>query len=313
MAKPRVLILGGTGMLGSIIVDEFAVKDEFVVGATARDADTLHRAKHRLTCNGAGIEWFTFDAQGRDPEASLGFLQSWDWVINAIGIIKPLIKDDNAAEVERAIRVNAHFPHMLARHAASVNARVLQIATDCVYSGVKGRYVEADAHDPLDVYGKTKSLGEIRAPNVFHLRCSIIGPEARGHRSLLDWFRGQANGAKLSGFTNHRWNGVTTLHFGRLCAGIIRENIALPHLQHLIPTGEVTKHELLLAFADSYKRADLAIAPTEAKVMIDRTLRTSDEATNAKIWKAAGYATPPTVPQMVSEMAKFNYRLAGAW
>ena len=47
-------------------------------------------------------------------------------------------------------------------------------------------------HDDLWFVGKrlTKSVGEVHSPAVHHLRCSIIGPELRGHRSLLDWFRG---------------------------------------------------------------------------------------------------------------------------
>lgn len=308
--SPRVLVLGGTGMLGSIIVDDLAAQGRFNLVATARDAQTVTWARSRVP----QADWKVFDAQGADPEAALESILSGgprvDWIINAIGIIKPLIKDDNASEVERAIRVNSLLPHLLARRAEVSGARVLQIATDCVYSGVKGMYVEADAHDPLDVYGKSKSMGEVHSSVVHHLRCSIIGPEGKGHRSLLDWFRGQAQGATLNGFTNHRWNGVTTLHYGRLCAGIITANIKLPHLQHIVPTDTITKHELLVCFAKNYNRADLTINPTQAKVMIDRTLQTSNDTLNRAIWAAAGYTTPPTVPQMVEEMAKFNFRFA---
>ena len=67
-----------------------------------------------------------------------------------------------------------------------MGARVLQIATDCVYSGAQGAYVETDLHDALDVYGKTKSLGECQEPNVYHLRCSIIGPEPKDFKFLIE-------------------------------------------------------------------------------------------------------------------------------
>ena len=43
--------------------------------------------------------------------------------------------------------------------------KVIQIATDCVFDGLKGNYTEDDKHNAIDVYGKTKSLGEVSADN----------------------------------------------------------------------------------------------------------------------------------------------------
>ena len=227
--------------------------------------------------------------------------------MNCIGVIKPLIHDDNASEVEQAVRINALFPHLLARWTAG-HARVLQIATDCVYSGTKGGYTETDVHDALDVYGKTKSLGEVHAPHVHHLRCSIIGPEMKEPRSLLEWFLGQSPGT-VKGFVNHNWNGVTTLHFAKVCAGIIKREISLPHSQHVVPSGAVTKCEMLQQFARCYGRDDVTVRPTEAAVVIDRTLTTGNQDLNRELWNAAGYAEPPSVPQMIEELALFDYRM----
>ena len=121
------------------------------------------------------------------------------------------------------------------------------------------------------MYGKTKSLGEVYGPNVHHLRCSIIGPEAKEPRSLMEWFLGQPTALLSTAFVNHTWNGVTTLHFARLCAGIIKRRVNLPHSQHLIPSGEVTKCEMLEAFARFYGRDDVTVNATEAGVVIDLT------------------------------------------
>ena len=40
--------------------------------------------------------------------------------------------------------------------------KIFQIATDCVYSGRLGKYNEKSEHDDTDIYGVTKSLGEIK-------------------------------------------------------------------------------------------------------------------------------------------------------
>jgi dTDP-4-dehydrorhamnose reductase len=238
-------------------------------------------------------------------------LEGVSWAVNAIGVIKPYIHDDNAFEVERATRVNSIFPHTMARAAEKTGCRVMQIGTDCVYSGLRGNYSESDSHDALDVYGKTKSLGEVFSPNVFHLRCSIIGPEPANFLSLLEWFLCQPKGSSLNGFTNQKWNGITTLHFAKICLGIFAEDIDLPHVQHLIPSGFVTKYDLLRTLANSYKRDDLNVRPAEAPSAVDRTLTTINSELNRRLWKAAQYDHIPSIAEMVPELASFNYSFRG--
>jgi dTDP-4-dehydrorhamnose reductase len=268
---------------------------------------TLHpRSKGHALALGqaADVQWLELDAATCHESDLSAALAGASYAINCIGVIKPYIHDDNAAEVERAIEVNARFPHRLARAAQETGCFVLQIATDCVYSGAKGLYREPDVHDALDVYGKTKSLGEVPSPVVAHLRCSIIGPEPKAHVSLLDWFLGQTRGASVNGFTNHQWNGVTTYHYGRLCAGILRQRLTPAGLQHVVPSGTISKYDLLKAFARAYARPDIVVTATEAKTVIDRTLSTIRPEGNLDLWNAAGYAVPPTVVEMVDEMAQ---------
>jgi dTDP-4-dehydrorhamnose reductase len=152
--------------------------------------------------------------------------------------------------------------------AQRIGARVIQIATDCVFSGSRGNYTESDPHDPLDAYGKTKSLGEVQSPNVLHIRCSIIGPELKRASSLLGWFLKQPPGATLQGFAHHEWNGVTTLQFARLCSSLIRGGTArfdalrnVSSVHHFVPNVAVNKHELLQLFARVF----------EHPVVIERT------------------------------------------
>ncbi len=299
----KVFVLGGTGMLGAMVTDYLAGTSDLEVHATARDLTLVERARALVP----RVQWHLFDAEGVDLD--LSFLTECDWVINCIGITKPLIHDDNAKEVERAILVNSLLPHRLQAAVRSKGTRVLQIATDCVYSGKKGAYVESDPHDALDAYGKTKSLGETPSENYFHLRCSIIGPEPKEHKFLLDWFLGQPEGASVKGFTNHLWNGVTTLHFAKLCHAVMRSVLRMPSRQHVVPGDTLTKYELLRAFASTFGREDIQIAATEAPTAVDRSLATEREDLNRELWAAAGYAEPPTIGQMVSELARYRLKL----
>lgn len=301
----KIIVLGGSGMLGSMVTDVLSRDPELEVMSTARETDLLERGRRAFP----GVKWVEFDATRPD---GFDVIAGNDWVVNAIGITKPLIRDDNAFEIERALRVNSLFPQTLAAKAHQVGARILQIATDCVYSGAKGRYVENDLHDALDVYGKTKSLGETVLPWVHNLRCSIIGPEPKDFKFLVEWFVRQPASAQVNGFTNHRWNGVTTYHFGRVAQGIIKSGLELPNLQHLVPSGDVTKAEMLESFAAAYDRKDVTIRSVAAEKVIDRTLETKQPEVNGELWRLAGYETPPTVPEMIAEMAQNPNRLATA-
>jgi dTDP-4-dehydrorhamnose reductase len=280
----KVLVLGTTGMLGAMVHQWLKRDTELEVVGSARAGA------------GAGLRVLDVEKDGVD-------LGGIDWVVNCIGVIKPYIHDDNRAEVTRAIYVNSLFPIKLAAAAEASSARVIQIATDCVYSGRTGKYVEGDAHDATDVYGKSKSLGEVTSERFLHLRCSIIGPEKKGFVSLLEWFRRQPKGAALNGYRNHDWNGVTTLHFAKVCQGIIRSGSKISGLQHLVPTGDITKAALLRSFAEHLGRGDVTIKEVDAPSIIDRRLRTQNAERNAALWSDAGHTMPPTVPEMVAELA----------
>src|SRR5712691_10021965 len=195
MSKPAVIVLGASGMLGSMVVDVLARDRSLGVIATVRNNALAEEGMRRVP----EAEWRLFEAGNEEQTIDqLKRLGTAQWVVNAIGLTKPYTHDDNPMEIERAINGNSLLPHWLGRTFGEMGARVLQIATDCVYSGTKGGYVESKAHDPLDVYGKTKSLGETLLPNVHHLRCSIIGPEPKAYAFLIEWFRRQPRNARLS-------------------------------------------------------------------------------------------------------------------
>ncbi len=284
----KVIVLGATGMLGSACMEIIGDDTEIELIGTARSADGRYLAFNARTDS---IEDFL-----KDHKPS--------WVINCVGIIKPHIDEKVTSSIENAILTNSEFPILLSIAAEKIGAKVIQIATDCVYSGVQGAYVETDLHDATDVYGKTKSLGEVPASNMMHLRASIIGPEIGRSTSLLEWFRNQPKGAKLNGFTDHLWNGVTTHAFGRLSLGIIKNEGFRSGAHHVIPKDIVAKSELLRIFTRAYLREDLEISDVVSPKRIDRTLSTNDKDLSDSLWALAGYKSPPTVEEMVFEQAK---------
>lgn len=299
----RVVVLGASGMLGSMVVDVLDRVPGLSVVGTVRTPQLQSRCRAQLP----STEWRLFDAEDLSGLATA--LHDADWVVNAIGLTKPFVHDDDPAEVERAIRINGAFPFALGKAAAAARAEVIQIATDCVYSGHAGAYVESAPHDALDVYGKTKSLGEAALPGMHLLRCSIIGPEPGSRSFLLEWVRTQPENATVNGYADHLWNGVTTHAFAKLCLGMIAGGGPPPGRQHVVPAGDISKANLLVSIARAYGRDDLTVKPGPAPYAVDRTLRTEHEEVNLGLWRAAGYDGPPSVEQMVHEVAAFEPRL----
>lgn len=242
MDKQRVLVLGSTGMLGSMVYSYLKNHSEFEVTGTARNQNK---------------EFEEFDASlfTLKSEYSVDF-NNFDYVLNCIGIIKPFCKDDDSTGVKNAIVVNSLFPRVLSEKTAD-KTKIIQIATDCVYSGKEGAYKEDAPHDALDAYGKSKSMGEVQADNFLNIRCSIIGPEKKNHVSLLEWFLKQDANAELKGFTHHSWNGVTTLQFAKLMEKIISGNHfdslkKTSSTHHFVPNSTVDKFQLLNIFQDVF-------------------------------------------------------------
>jgi dTDP-4-dehydrorhamnose reductase len=101
--------------------------------------------------------------------------------------------DKAESEPDLAMAVNGVAPGVMAEEAKRLNAAVIHYSTDYVFDGAKERpYVEDDAPNPLNVYGRTKLAGEqaIQATGAPHLilRTSWVYG-ARGRNFLLTILR----------------------------------------------------------------------------------------------------------------------------
>jgi dTDP-4-dehydrorhamnose reductase len=286
----KTLILGVTGMLGNACEKLFLQSSKNHVISTTRNQ----------TNNS-----IQFDAKNDSVKDLIEKVEP-DWIVNCIGVIKPHINENLYNSTQNAIEINSLFPHRIAKAIEGTSTKVIQIATDCVYSGDVGSYTESHSHDALDVYGKTKSLGEVNSEAFMHLRASIIGPEQGRSTSLMEWFLGQQPNAEVNGFTDHLWNGITTHHFAKLALSITETKLFSPGVKHVLPGDIVAKDELLKYFKEVYGRNDIVINRVESTKKIDRTLSSNQNDFSNHLWTASGYKSAPTVQQMVQEQFDFN-------
>ena len=263
-ARPRVLVLGGTGMLGHKVIQTLSNRG-MRVAATVRKAcapnlpgapETLGRADEVI----ANIDVLSDDGLARSFE-----LAKPDVVINAVGIVKQL---DAAKEPIPSILTNSLLPHRIAALCARSGIRLIHISTDCVFSGRKGPYRESDPADAEDLYGRSKLLGEVSQPGCLTLRSSIVGRELRGHSGLIEWFLSQRGGHAL-GYVNALYSGITTNVMADLICRLITEFPQLHGIWH-VASEPISKYELL-TMVNRHFELGIELSRDE-KVIIDRRL-----------------------------------------
>lgn len=279
MKKKTVAILAPTGMLGSMIYREF--KDKYHLILVYRSPTKLRKLEHAY--GGTHIhKKIRYDFSHMYGDYRDGYQKSWgpstlrlitgigkvDAVINCAGITKPHSLTDPLT----TFFVNGALPNILSQ---IYGGKLIQIATDCVFSGLSGApYDELAPKSPTDLYGLSKSVGEPSESLV--LRTSIFGPEIDGFELFLEWYKKQKN-KKVYGFTNHLWTGVTTKEYARICDQIIQQRGTFPQngVFHIFSTP-VSKYEMLRSFEEKY-HVGATIIPIKAKVAIDRRLQTKSD------------------------------------
>ena len=278
-------------MLGHAMVREFVEFDGKLIGSS------------RLNENVSSLsQQFFLDASAADLPTSLHDLGPGDYVINCIGVINKSIAEESVVSRQSALLTNSLFPYRLNDLASELGFRIIQIATDCVFSGASGGYLESDKHDTTDTYGKTKSLGEVPSENMMNIRVSIIGREVSSKVSLFEWVRNQPLNSQIHGYSDHFWNGVTTQAFSRICRGIIENSGFTPGTHHLVPADIMSKFELVTAIANKIGRSDIDILERPSGNRVDRTLATINASLNEQMWVNGGYTSIPRIASLVSDM-----------
>ena len=239
------IILGGNGMLGSALKRYLEVASDWSVQCYNRSID-------------GPLDAFLEQVEMRGDSV----------VFNCVGSIP-----QKKPSVEELYTANYWVPALLTKTLPS-DVTLIQPSTDCVFSGKKASFYNKDDDDhSLDHYGLSKRAGEnivLKRPNSFVIRTSIIGlGDHASDKGLLNWVLSK-KGKDVEGYTNHFWNGVTTLEWIKMVLEILQA-------QHGGRPGSLIQlgldHPLskcgLLVLIDRVFKLNLKIKP----IMVDYTSR----------------------------------------
>ncbi len=282
-----ILILGGAGMLGHKLFqrlrqshpDTCCTIRGLVHQDSLKNVDVFHAGNVIENCDVA--DW---------PALQRLLLRVKPrFLINCVGVIK---QRPEARRPIPSIEINALLPHRLASTCRSWGGRVIHFSTDCVFSGRRGNYTEADSSDAEDLYGRSKFLGEVASDGAITIRTSMIGRELEHRDSLLEWFLAQ-NHRRISGYTRAMYSGVTTNYLARVVEKLVSDSPVLSGL-YQVTSPSISKYELLGILRDAYQM-DVEIVP-DNEFFCDRSMK------GDKFEQATGYVTPGW-PTLVAELA----------
>jgi dTDP-4-dehydrorhamnose reductase len=279
--RPRLLVLGATGLLGNAMFRGLSQMPNAVVCGTIRQ----EAARGLFAPGPAARLTVVGDIENPDELARLFDAVSPNVVVNCIAAGRPA-----PADPMRSIAVYSTLPRRLSHLCGLSGARLIQIGSDGIFSGKKGSYTEDDSPDANDIYGLSKWLGEVSEPHAITLRTSLIGHELQTKSGLLEWFLSQQQ--QCRGYTRAIFSGFPTI----VLAGLIRD-VVIPrpdlHGVFHVATRPISKFDLLQLVATRYgKKIELIPDDRDSP---DRSLVAE------RFERATGYVAPdwPTLVDLM--------------
>jgi dTDP-4-dehydrorhamnose reductase len=279
--KKKVLVLGSSGMLGHILTDSLKADGSFRVYNLSRKKKI---DKQTIICDVLNYEHLEQVIKEIQP----------NHIINSIGILV----NESIKNPTKAVSVNSKFPHRLKEIAEKYNASVFHLSTDCVFDGSSGGYDEDSIKTPIDVYGRTKDIGEIISENHLTIRTSIIGPELKNDGDgLFLWIIKNKN-LKVDGYEKSIWSGLTTIELSKAIIYCIKNDIkGLIH----ISSSPISKYKLLKLINQEFN-LNIEIKKVDGKIS-DKSLKSKRKDFAYKI---------PSYKSMILEMKAYmeskNYK-----
>lgn len=256
----KILILGANGMIGNAIYRRLSAELSLNVYGGVRDLNCkfffpTHLQKNLLNYGNLLL---------RENQLLALSKVNPDIVINCVGLTKHKFEENIS---EGSLEINSVMPHHFSSSCNERGIRFIHISTDCVFSGLKGGYVESDAPDALDLYGKSKAMGEVVNDGSLTLRTSTIGHELCTKYGLLEWFLSQDQ--ECVGFSKAIFSGLPSVIFAEVILNYVLFNSDLKGLFH-IAAEPINKYDLLVLIAKIYdKKIDIK---KDCEFIIDRSL-----------------------------------------
>jgi dTDP-4-dehydrorhamnose reductase len=197
---------------------------------------------------------------------------------------------------DEALRVNALGSRNLAVASEAVGAALLYVSTDYVFAGTKGSaYDEFDAPDPIQVYGRSKWLGEeaVRRHNPRHFVVRTSWLYGHGsERNFIASIRRAARGREELLVVDDQWAGPT---YARDLAEALPALVAsrLYGTYHVVNAGETSRAAWAEWIVEAF-RLGVRVRRVPSSDVVTRAPRPRRTTLAARQWRLSGFPALPS-------------------
>jgi len=291
-------ITGASGMLGSALIAHLS--KSYRVFATSRGRGV----------EGKNIKWECFNL------TDIILLTEWletirpDVVIHCAAITNVDLCEDN---VKLATKLHIETTELIANFLDSYGGRLIYISTDSVFDGDKqGAYSESDLVNPLNVYAKTKMMGEKSVQSMNNglvLRTNIIGWTQEGKTSFVEWVVDRLNdNTPLNLFYDVYFSPLTVYDLSFIIEKIIEKPIY--GLYHCGSRDNISKYDFGKKMAEIFQLSDSNINRVSVDSVDFKASRPKNMALNSdKLSDKLQYDIPSAIDSIVHMKNQYDAHL----
>ena len=294
----KVGVTGANGMLGSSLITYLS--KSYRVFATSQIKGV----------EGKNIEWDCFDL------TDITLLNEWlektklDVIIHCAAIVNVDLCEDN---VKLAEKLHIETTEVMANYLDSNGGRLIYVSTDSVFDGEKqDAYSESDLVRPLNVYAKTKIMGEALVQSMDNglvLRTNIIGWTQENRTSFFEWLlKGLIDKTPLNLFHDVYFSPLDVYNLSLIIEKILENSVF--GLYHCASSDSISKYDFGKKMAEIFQLSDSNISRVSVDEMHFRAKRPKNMALNSdKLSGQLKYDIPGAVDSIVRMKNQYNIRL----
>lgn len=294
----KIGITGASGMLGAALVSRLSRTHK--VFATSRS----------IGVEGQNIEWNCFDL------TDVVLLNQWletsqlDVIVHCAAIVDVDLCEEN---ISAATNLHVITTEVIANYINSIKGMLIYISTDSVFDGEKSTsYSESDLVNPLNIYAKTKLMGEKLVQSMNNglvLRTNIIGWTQEDKTSFAEWVLNRLNdNAPLNLFYDVYFSPLTVYDLSFIIEKIIEKPIL--GLYHCGSRDNISKYDFGKKMAEIFQLSDSNINRVSVDSMDFKASRPKNMALNSdKLSDKLQYDIPSAIDSIVHMKNQYDTQL----
>ncbi|OGR92662.1 MAG: hypothetical protein A2V88_16490 [Elusimicrobia bacterium RBG_16_66_12] len=284
----KVMVLGGTGLVGNALVRAWQAKGCEVSAATYH-------------CHASG-GFLQLDMCGEDQVRAL--LARFRPSLVAVPAANPFV-DHCELHPEETRKVNVAGTLNVARACRELGARVIFYSSDYVFDGVKGVYTEEDAVCPINEYGRQKAATEAGVtasdPRNLVLRTSgAYGWQWEPKNFVLQIRKNLSEGKSMRVACDIRYNPTYVENLAEITVALAEAGAS--GIFHAVGAEEIVRHEFAVRVAKAFGLDAGLLRPAPAAELGSPTPRPKESSLRTDKVRAAIRVQPIGVDEGLRRM-----------